>query len=400
MPMTVVYALDPLPETIVESLFLAGPTPRSSDVPSWRKEALQILEGAGYQGVVFVPEARAENPWDEKNWTPQVEWERKCLDIADQIVFWVPRDMATMPALTTNVELGRYVPHDKLVFGAPTEAVHVKYLQKMVRDELGGLRNYTLESTLFEALDNLNYLKSRVSSGTTRAGGQRYVPLHVWTTPMFQSWHKAHEAVGNRLDEAKLLWVFRAPKAGNVFSYALWVKVWIESEQRFKENEFMLARTDISAVVLYGPVQDPVQDTEVVLVKEFRSPVRNSECIVHELAGGSSFKPDQNPAQVAADEVHEETGIVLSPERLRLLGARQIAGTLSSHQAHVFAAELTEQEMATAKQVAQRHTVFGNEEDSERTYLEVVTLKDLLSRDHADWSNVGMITQALLSSGQ
>ena len=402
MPMTVVYALDPLPENIVQSIFCAGPTSRTTGGPSWRKEALQILEDAGYDGVVFVPEARAENPWDEKNWTPQVEWERLCLDIADQIVFWVPSNMETLPALTTRCELGRYVPHDKLVFGAPTEAVHVKYLQKMVKDELGGLRNYSLEGTLYEALDNLNFMRAKIPDrATTRSGGRRYVPLHIWTTPMFQSWIKAHEAVGTRLDEAKLLWVFRAPKAGNVFSYVLWVKVWIESEQRHKSNEWVMARTDISAVVLHGPVSSTdIMDTEIVLVREFRSPARNSQCMIWECAGGSSFKPDQNPQQVAADEVHEETGIVLTPDRLRFIGARQVAGTLSSHQAHGYAAELTDQEMATAKQVAQKRTVFGNEEDSERTYLEVVTLGGLLSQDCADWTNVGMIVQALLGPEQ
>lgn len=395
MPMTVVYALDPLPETISQSCFLAGCTPRSSEVPSWRPEALRYLEEAGYEGVVFVPEARAENPWDEKNWAPQVEWERLCLNVADQIVFWIPRNMETMQGLTSNVEFGRYIADNKVVFGAPTEAVHVKYLEKMLLDDAHTHRNYTLESTIYEAVDNINLLVSKITS-TTRSGGSRYVPLHIWTTPMFQSWIAAQEAVGNRLDEAKLLWVFRMPKAQSVFSYVLWVKVWIEAEQRYKENEFCLARSDISTVVMHGPVGVDIRDAEIVLVKEFRSPVRNSDCMVHECAGGSSLKPNQNPLQVASDEVHEETGIILSPDRIKRVGVRQLISTLSTHQAHAYVAELTSTEMVQAKQVAKNQTTHGVTEDSERTYLEVLTLGDMLKSDTVDWSNVGMIVQALL----
>jgi hypothetical protein len=56
---TVVYALEEPPAIFAKSIFLAGPTPRRPEVASWRPDALRILQEAGYDGVVFVPEDRS-----------------------------------------------------------------------------------------------------------------------------------------------------------------------------------------------------------------------------------------------------------------------------------------------------------------------------------------------------
>lgn len=49
-------------------------------------------------------------------------------------------------------------------------------------------------------------------------------------------------------------------------------------------------------------------DTEIIVIKEFRSPCRNGDGFVYELPGGSSFKPTSDVLQTAADELFEETG--------------------------------------------------------------------------------------------
>src|SRR6266511_3357557 len=59
--MDVVFA-DQLLQVRQPSLFLAGPTPRSADVPSWRPEALNLLRGLGFAGTVLVPERRGWRP--------------------------------------------------------------------------------------------------------------------------------------------------------------------------------------------------------------------------------------------------------------------------------------------------------------------------------------------------
>jgi Nucleoside 2-deoxyribosyltransferase like len=117
MSLTVVYAREPLPAEPGASVFLAGPTPRRRDVPSWRPAALAELAGTSL--TVFSPESRHdERP---REYHHQVEWEAAALEAADVILFWIPRDLATMPGFTTNVEFGLYVRSGKVVLGCPSD---------------------------------------------------------------------------------------------------------------------------------------------------------------------------------------------------------------------------------------------------------------------------------------
>lgn len=413
--MHVVYAKQPFPESWTSALFLAGPTPRDAETPSWRPEAIRLLEASGYDGVVMVPEVE-DGEWKSgpDAYMEQVEWERKGLDLCDVILFWVPRDMTTMPGLTTNVELGLYATSDKVVLGAPEWAKSIRYLEHVLQTAtgpVGGKRYTTLESTVEACRAKMGALCDDVWQGggqgsgpLTRTGGERAVPLHIWALKPFQDWYRNMVGAGNRLDDAKLLWHFRMPKARSVFSWVLWVNVWIEKEQRHKSNEYIFARTDISTVVLWHrpyqgghhPEFSELLDTEVVLVREFRSPARTPDAMVHELPGGSSLKPGKDPLQVASEEVHEETGLIVAASRFVALGSRQLAATLSTHHSHLFAAELTKGEMAQAKALAANETVAGVEEDSERTYVEVTTLRQMLEDKLVDWSTLGMVAQALL----
>jgi hypothetical protein len=77
--------------------------------------------------VVFVPEAR-EGGFDG-GWSEQIAWEDACLNASDVIAFWIPRDLTTMPGLTTNVEWGRWESSGKVVLGAPPDAPRMRYLR-------------------------------------------------------------------------------------------------------------------------------------------------------------------------------------------------------------------------------------------------------------------------------
>jgi hypothetical protein len=88
------------------SIFLAGPTPRQPEVPSWRPLALDLLRGLDFAGTVLVPERR---DWSVRfSYLDQVEWEHQGLEGCSVIAFWVPRDLERLPGFTTNVEFGRY----------------------------------------------------------------------------------------------------------------------------------------------------------------------------------------------------------------------------------------------------------------------------------------------------
>lgn len=105
------------------SVFLAGPTPdKSAPVPSWRPEATRLL---GRQWAdqtpltVLSPESR--NGERANRYETQVDWETDARASATAILFWIPRDLRTLPGMTTNVEFGLDVGTGRAVLGCPPD---------------------------------------------------------------------------------------------------------------------------------------------------------------------------------------------------------------------------------------------------------------------------------------
>lgn len=382
--MHVVYVGEDAPLRIRKSIFLAGPTPRSESVKSWRPEALEILEGMGYDGVVFTPEFR-----DEKQgigYAERTEWEERCLSMSDCILFWIPRNMETMPALTTNSEWGMWCDSGKVVFGAPKEADSISY-QKYYAEKFFVPASSTLEDTIKSAID-------MIGDGDWRVDGERDVPFYVWKSNSFQGWYRTLASAGNRLDGARVKWVCRVGKnKEHIFCWALHVDVYVSKEKRNKVNEIVISRPDIATIIMYR--KDMIlENSDIVLIREFRSPVSNSSGFVWELPGGSSLKPSQNAIDVIADECFEEAGLRIDdPGRIRIHEARQLAATFSAHKAFLFSMEIEEKELEYLR--LQKDIPHGNMADSEMTYVEVVKLGDVLNGDLVDWSVLGMILSVL-----
>jgi nucleoside 2-deoxyribosyltransferase len=118
-------------QSLEKSIFLAGPTPRSSKVASWRPEALKLLTELGFNGTVYVPEAMDWGPHSQ--YTEQLHWEWEGLNQATVVIFWVPRNIRTLPAFTTNIEFGNLVSSGKALMGYPKEAEKMKYLDALAR---------------------------------------------------------------------------------------------------------------------------------------------------------------------------------------------------------------------------------------------------------------------------
>ena len=90
-----------------------------------------------FTGTVLIPERR---DWTKRfDYSDQVEWEFLGLESAKRIVFWIPRNLETLPGFTTNVEFGRYVGSGRILYGRPPDAPHTSYLdwlyQKMTGQE-------------------------------------------------------------------------------------------------------------------------------------------------------------------------------------------------------------------------------------------------------------------------
>lgn len=150
--MQVTYARQPLQK----SIFLAGPTPRSNDVQSWRPEALRILRDVCvFNGTVFVPEDAAGSRAFE--YDDQVTWEWEAINQATVVVFWVPRELKTMPAMVTNVEFGMLAATGKVVLGAPPTAQKMGYLKTLAARHHIPVFD-SLELTLCEAVRRTDQL--------------------------------------------------------------------------------------------------------------------------------------------------------------------------------------------------------------------------------------------------
>lgn len=380
--MQIIYALEEFPKKLNKSLMIAGPTPRTKEVESWRKDAIKILEDIGFDGAVFVPEPRDGN--FTSDYDAQVEWEEQCLNAADCIIFWVPRNLETLPGFTTNVEFGRWENSGKIVFGCPEDAEKVSYL-KYYCDKY----KVDIANTLTETINNaLEYL----GDGAERKDSECQIPLLIWKLDSFQQWYKSQTDAGNLLHSAKLLFTFRPND--KPFLWVLHAEMYIKSEDRYKTNEFVLSRTDISTIVLWKK-SEPIEESEVVLVKEYRVPAATSDGFVLELVGGSSNKKE-DPIDIAVEEILEETGFVIKSSRLKQNQTRQLAATLSAHKSHLYFAELDDEELKYFK--SKKGVIFGKQEDTERTYIEVYTVKDILENQNIDWTTVGQILSIIFNN--
>jgi hypothetical protein len=146
--MNVIFSDQPLAVS-QPSIFLAGPTPRSAEVPSWRLEALDILKSLAFAGTVLVPE---RHDWSSFDYMNQVEWEYAGLESCSVIAFWVPRLLPDMPGFTTNVEFGRYVGSGRCVYGRPDGAARTRYLDWLYWKVTGETPHSSLAGTLAAAV--------------------------------------------------------------------------------------------------------------------------------------------------------------------------------------------------------------------------------------------------------
>lgn len=391
--MQLVFADQPVPTFVTKSIFLAGPSPRDKDVVDWRHEALSCLcsSSINYDGTVFIPVPKQRfygTDHQSHTWTydNQISWECECRHVADIIVFWIPRQVdGRMPGFTTNVEFGEDLHSGKIVYGRPNNAEKCRYLDSRMKE-----LNLPVLTSL---VDTLHHATSLLGAGAYRKNGEVYIPLFIWETEQFQSWYSNLKLAGNRLDKAKLMHHVDFGSPRQVFSYVLWVKIWIEAEQRYKENEFVVARKDISAVLAYYKENDG--DIKIAVVKEFRSTVNNSDGFVYELPSGSSHKPNTDPQLTAMHELEEECGMTIKDiSRFKYIGQRQLAATLSSHRAQLFSVELTKEEYEQMLKNESSGDSFGEAADTERTYLKMISVSKLHDC-FLDFSMLGMIYQAL-----
>ena len=149
--MKILYACERTFDGGKDSLFLAGPSPRGNGEYDWRKEAYDKLHQIGFDGIVYTPIPRNDLYRQNYDYDEQIEWELEYLEKAGVIVFWIPRDLVTLPGFTTNVEFGRFSRKGNVVLGFPISAPKMRYLQYIANVD-GVPVFHTMEQTLQAAV--------------------------------------------------------------------------------------------------------------------------------------------------------------------------------------------------------------------------------------------------------
>ncbi|MFK3980056.1 hypothetical protein ACI2K4_06695 [Micromonospora sp. NPDC050397] len=368
-----------LPRWWHASVFLAGPTTGSTVLLPWQEEAVDTLRrlwtGPG-RLVVFVPRlGDGAEPVDGDDWSGAR------VDQSDIVLFWLAEDDHPVSRSVTHVLLGSCESTGRVVLGLPAHDPQGGYLRHRAERRRIPVAT-SIAATVGHAL-------SLIGSGARRDDTHREIPLTLWRTDSFRHWLDTKEHSGHRLQHARVTWNLLPRPHGDVFLWAVRPHILINSEDRVKKNEIVIGRTDVASVVAYRPGAT-LLETEIALVREFRSPAATSDGYVHELPGGSQLD-DAPPVQVAATEFEEETGLPLDPARLRPHGVRQPVGALCAHRQHLFSAELDEEEISRLRSTA---GTFGLADEGERTTVEVRTYREILSDRLVDWTTLGLLSAA------
>ena len=85
----------------------------------------------------------------------------------------------------------------------------------------------------------------------------------------------------------------------------------------------------------------------------------------------------------------------MEKSRLRKEMSRQAAATVTTHHVHLFSCEVTTEEMDIARKCAEEQTVFGNAHETERTYIETITLREAIPASKMDFTTLEMIMQTI-----
>lgn len=140
------------------SIFLAGPTIRNGKFEdSWRATAVKYFEKLGFDGNIYVPESKTGEYSGNLIQTANWEWDR--LESSKKIMFWIPRDLETLPGFTTNIEFGRYITlcPENVILGFPLDAPKNSYIELLYERFSSHIITYSLENTVRHTLDLMGY---------------------------------------------------------------------------------------------------------------------------------------------------------------------------------------------------------------------------------------------------
>ena len=180
--MKIKHTLDDL-SGCMNIIYLAGPTQRidgaSKEYPrSYRNDIVEQLSNLGFKGTVVVPEYRDNIVPVGWSYNKQILWEIDAMSQASKILFWVPRDLTTMPAFTTNIEFGEWLSSGKVIVGAPEGTPKTRYMMERIDLKDGGWHT-SIEELCKEALSFFDKRHNTFFTADTHFSQERTLKLSL-----------------------------------------------------------------------------------------------------------------------------------------------------------------------------------------------------------------------------
>lgn len=322
--------------------------------------------------------------------------------VSDIIISWVPRELKTMPALTTNIEFGEDLWTGKILYGRPDDAEKCRYLDKRWFEITNKEPFNSLEEILTEAI---NLLQNSIE----RTGIKKIVPSMNFGLDSFNNWFHHHEKnIENiqtilNINSAETIEYnkFKIPNlypTEKPFLNISRVRMKIENENRIKSNEIIISRPDINVIV---PIYyNKKKNIKLLLVNEFRVNVLNEKNYVKECPSGSS-NTKRVGLDSAIEEMKEETGLEIAKERCIYVDSKQSFATLLTHKTHIWYVQLTKEEYKNIKKSIKEKKIFGidaednnTENSGEKIHLSIVENKNIY-KENIDLNTLGIINSAI-----
>lgn len=117
----------------VPSIYLAGPD-NSPDIfaPSWRNEAIHILDDLKFNGRVYVPEISDYNQYNKNDYTEsdKNKWIYNHMDNADLVVFWFPNNIVD---IKSYIDFGYMLGNrrNQVVLGYPESDINIENMKRL-----------------------------------------------------------------------------------------------------------------------------------------------------------------------------------------------------------------------------------------------------------------------------
>lgn len=182
---------------VCNSIFLAGPCPRTDYTDDWRYEAFDILKELEFDGNVIIPTNPNYTKLEaDKALYTQTRWEYEAMHKASAIVFWIPRS-EKHPARTTNIEFGDWYNKPSVFVGWPDEAIHNEYLETRLNMANRRVFNDLKEmlTTVVDYLKRAYWTPQMFFTADTHFSQQR--TLDFSQRPFLNTWEMDLEMISN-----------------------------------------------------------------------------------------------------------------------------------------------------------------------------------------------------------